>query len=67
MAYPCRVHCGDPIQAINYALGSTWVHVDPEASFPTTAKGTAWVVCRARTTASPGRHRADDTPEGDTP
>lgn len=44
--------CNEPIRHINYALGPEWVHVDPNASFPTAAKGTAWRYCR-RTVAQP--------------
>lgn len=44
--------CGERIRRINYALGPEWMHVDPSASFPTAAKGTAWRYCR-RTVAQP--------------
>ena len=48
----CR-HCKHPIRIINYASGKTWMHVDPNASFPTVAKGSAWLSCRSVTVAEP--------------
>lgn len=40
------LNCNQPIRLINYALGQQWMHVDPDASFPTERKGTAWRHCR---------------------
>lgn len=48
----CR-HCGVPVCQINYALGPAWMHVNPDASFPSSSKGTAWKTCRAETVAEP--------------
>lgn len=48
----CR-HCGAPVQRFNYALGPQWMHVNPNASFPSIGKGTAWRKCRAETVADP--------------
>lgn len=44
----CR-HCGQPVQQINYSFGGkTWMHVEPNASFPTERKGTAWRYCKTQ-------------------
>lgn len=40
------LNCNQPVRVINYALGQTLMHVDPNASFPTVQKGTAWRHCR---------------------
>ena len=42
------LNCNQPIRLINYALGPKWMHVNPDASFPTAAKGTAWSHCRTQ-------------------
>ena len=54
------LNCNGTIRLINYALGKRWMHVDPDASFPTEQRGTAWRFCRATvatptTPTSPGR------------
>jgi hypothetical protein len=46
------VHCGHPVRVINYALGPEVMHIQPEASFPTTQKGTAWRQCRRSSVAT---------------
>lgn len=48
----CR-HCGHTVRLFNYALGPQWMHVDPNASFPTANKGTAWSHCRTAFVAEP--------------
>lgn len=40
------LNCNQPVRLINFALGKRWMHVDPDASFPTEQKGTAWRHCR---------------------
>lgn len=40
------LNCNGVIREINYAIGPRWMHVDPDASFPTEQKGTAWRHCR---------------------
>lgn len=52
MAENICLHCMLPIREINFALGPKWMHIDPNASFPTEKKGTAWEYCR-RTRAEP--------------
>lgn len=49
---PACVHCQAPVRVTNYALGPQAEHYDPDASFPTTQKGTAWRACRGLTVAT---------------
>ena len=57
-------HCRAPVRVTNYALGLEVEHYDPSAGFPSTAKGTAWRMCRNSTTATlpgPRREPRDDS------
>jgi hypothetical protein len=45
-------HCEGTIQQVNFILGQQWMHIDPNASFPTIQKGTMWEYCK-RTVAEP--------------
>lgn len=45
-------HCKDEIRKVNFALGEEWMHVEPNASFPTERKGTMWRHCK-RSVAEP--------------
>ena len=45
-------HCKNEIRQVNFALGEQWMHVDPNASFPTIQKGTMWEHCKV-TVAEP--------------
>jgi hypothetical protein len=56
--YDRCLNCNQPIREINYALGKRWMHVVPEASFPSTQRGTAWEHCR-QATATASRAEAD--------
>lgn len=47
------IHCGAHVRTLNYAMGPMVVHVDPNASFPTTAKGTAWQHCKQKVATLP--------------
>lgn len=47
------LNCNEPVRAIAYALGERLMHVDPDASFPTEAKGTAWRHCKQRVAELP--------------
>ena len=54
MSAPHRcVHCGAQVRTINYAMGPEVMHVDRHASFPTTAKGTAWRYCKQKVATLP--------------
>ena len=55
------LNCNGIIRLIEYALGSRWMHVQPGASFPTEAKGTAWRHCKTPDVATP--HTRDTSPE----
>lgn len=39
-------NCFAPIRKIPFLLGEKWMHVDLNAGFPTTAKGTLWEYCK---------------------
>jgi hypothetical protein len=41
------LNCNATIRLINYALGETWMHVEPAAGFPSEHKGTAWRHCKS--------------------
>ena len=47
------LNCNEPVRVINYALGKRLMHVDPDASFPTEQRGTAWRHCRQRVATLP--------------
>lgn len=47
------VHCGQRIRKFVFALGEKWLHVQPDASFPSQERGTAWWHCRRSTVATP--------------
>lgn len=47
MSDRCR-NCGAPIRLFNYSMGQKWEHVDPNASFPTHAKGSTWTHCKQK-------------------
>jgi hypothetical protein len=49
---PACTNCGAPVQVTNYALGPKVEHYDPDSSFPTQHKGTAWRECRTRLVAT---------------
>lgn len=54
MAEQKCIHCGKPVRVINYAFGPRAMHVDPNSSFPTEQKGTAWLHCRLTVAALTG-------------
>ena len=39
-------HCKNEIRQVAFALGERWMHVSPNASFPTIQKGTMWEFCK---------------------
>jgi len=56
------LHCGEPIRLINYAMGPEWLHVNPDAGFPTTHKGSAWKHCKRQVaTPAPSGEAAEPT------
>ena len=52
------LNCNATIRLVNYSLGKRWMHVDPDASFPTEQRGTAWRFCRATVGDSNHAHSA---------
>jgi hypothetical protein len=46
MSYTRCKHCKDVIVEVNFMLGKEWMHVNPNASFPTQQKGTMWRYCQ---------------------
>lgn len=57
--YDRCLNCNAVIRRINYSLGPKWMHINPDASFPTELKGTAWWHCH-RTVATPANERTTD-------
>jgi hypothetical protein len=47
------VNCRRQVRKISFALGETWMHVDPNDSFPTESRGTAWRHCKLRVATPP--------------
>lgn len=56
-------NCNGIIRVIRYVLGDEWMHVNPNAGFPSQHKGTAWRHCH-NTVAEPRMSTPPGTPRG---